>query len=616
MVRVNNHTCPGLLRMNLSLYHEDSCTTNTPQLPSSREEARERGLDRFFTGVPCINGHIAARYVSTANCVQCQLEHARRIGGWKARPSKEQYLEIAREVVEKKWGGVLLSTEYVDAKSKLQVQCAQKHEFGITPDDLKHDRWCRECKRQNHSKRMAANFRTVEELRRFARIEHEGDCLATSPVSMNTRVRWKCKNPLHEPFSARLLNVIHQGTWCPACDAERRRLYPPNPQIARKTVENRVEARGGQIVAILGDGSWKGLKTRLTLRCANGHPWDADASNLMHADSWCPDCPQIGERIARAIFEATFSLTFPKCKPRWLEEATGRKLELDGYCERLQLAFEYQGPHHFTDEDVRARDVLKRQACLKHGVRLVEVEWAKKPFSPSNVVTNVGRALLEADIPNVPVMPLADLFRRELEELQLFAKQMGGSLISTAYCGSDEPHEWHCGNLDHPTWMAEPWRALKKGDWCPSCAGNCPLGLDGLRSWGESVGLQLLDDEYHGTNYAYNWRCKEAQHTIQRRKGDVEQSLRKGYPACTACGPGISVNVLARKKGADEFVMQMRPIIDGVKGEGCTSSSAIARRLNEMNVPTRCGSGTRWHATSVKNLLHRLEGLSTAQPGK
>jgi hypothetical protein len=33
-------------------------------LPSTRDEARAMGLDRYFTGIPCRHGHVAARYVS------------------------------------------------------------------------------------------------------------------------------------------------------------------------------------------------------------------------------------------------------------------------------------------------------------------------------------------------------------------------------------------------------------------------------------------------------------------------------------------------------------------------------------------------------------------------
>jgi len=39
----------------------------------SRKEARERGLKRYFTGKPCVRGHIAKRWAVSANCVDCLL---------------------------------------------------------------------------------------------------------------------------------------------------------------------------------------------------------------------------------------------------------------------------------------------------------------------------------------------------------------------------------------------------------------------------------------------------------------------------------------------------------------------------------------------------------------
>jgi hypothetical protein len=44
----------------------------------------------------------------------------------------------------------------------------------------------------------------------------------------------------------------------------------------------------------------------------------------------------------------------------------------------------------------------------------------------------------------------------------------------------------------------------KRGHRVSACAGNRPLGLKGLRIWAASVGLELIEAEYHGTNYAYN----------------------------------------------------------------------------------------------------------------
>lgn len=37
----------------------------------TRDEARAKGLKRFFTGLPCIRNHISERYVSVGSCCEC-----------------------------------------------------------------------------------------------------------------------------------------------------------------------------------------------------------------------------------------------------------------------------------------------------------------------------------------------------------------------------------------------------------------------------------------------------------------------------------------------------------------------------------------------------------------
>lgn len=48
----------------------------------SREDAKVKGLKRFFTGEPCIYGHIAEREVRKNRCVKCRQESSKR---YKAR---------------------------------------------------------------------------------------------------------------------------------------------------------------------------------------------------------------------------------------------------------------------------------------------------------------------------------------------------------------------------------------------------------------------------------------------------------------------------------------------------------------------------------------------------
>jgi hypothetical protein len=155
---------------NSSLTPEDYST-----LAKSRQEAQARNLDRYFTNIPCKHGHLAPRYTRGMSCVACQLEHARRSGGWQARPSRERYLTELRDIVGQR-GGVLLSTEYVSARTKVRVRVRynprQPEARKVVP---------RMQTSKSFEARMAANLRSVEELREFARERHGGDCLATSP---------------------------------------------------------------------------------------------------------------------------------------------------------------------------------------------------------------------------------------------------------------------------------------------------------------------------------------------------------------------------------------------------------------------------------------------------
>jgi len=500
-------------------------------IPKGRKEAIALGVDRFFSGIPCKRGHLAPRYVSTGNCAACQLEHARRHGGWKARPSRATYLDQLRSFIEQR-GGVLLSNEYVAARTKVKVRCAARHEFGVTPDNLKRGRWCPECKRQKHLERLAQDFWSVERLREFARERHGGDCLATTPAPMLSKVSWKCTNDEHPAFPAVIAKMVHSGQWCAVCWQERRQ--PPNPAISFDRVVEVVRGRGGEIIRVGKDGIWKGSKTLLVVRCPNGHSGPVQASNLLYARSWCPECLNKGERIVRAIFERTFGGTFPKSKPKWLVSQRGRKLELDGYNEQLQIAFEYQGPHHFFVDYVIAHDKIKREACTARNVRLVEVEAVKKPHPPENVLAKVAEAFHHYGITEAPQLPSGDIFFAELNDLRELARKKGGRLVSERYLGS-EPHEWHCGVAEHPNWRAEAWR-IRNGKWCAACAGNRKLGIAGLRSWGNALGLELLATKYRGgTLCVYRWRCHKHGHVIERSRTNILQSVSRGIGPCTVC---------------------------------------------------------------------------------
>lgn len=45
----------------------------------TRAAAIDAGLVRYFTGEPCIRGHVSERFVSSGGCCQCGLESDARL---------------------------------------------------------------------------------------------------------------------------------------------------------------------------------------------------------------------------------------------------------------------------------------------------------------------------------------------------------------------------------------------------------------------------------------------------------------------------------------------------------------------------------------------------------
>ena len=57
------------------------------QIPSTRAEARRLGARHYFTGKPCLNGHIARRFTSQGSCETCEAERTRQ---WRETPANRE----------------------------------------------------------------------------------------------------------------------------------------------------------------------------------------------------------------------------------------------------------------------------------------------------------------------------------------------------------------------------------------------------------------------------------------------------------------------------------------------------------------------------------------------
>jgi len=97
----------------------------------------------------------------------------------------------------------------------------------------------------------------------------------------------------------------------------------------------------------------------------------------------------LSQEKARFIFEELTGLFFKITR----KELDGR-LELDGYCKELKIAFEYNGEQHYNSQHYynllqnkkgydsqKVRDRRKRKLCKEKGIALIEIKHTKSAIS-------------------------------------------------------------------------------------------------------------------------------------------------------------------------------------------------------------------------------------------
>lgn len=263
-------------------------------------------------------------------------------------------------------GGKCLSTHMEKVTDRLKWECERGHQWetryiSVTSKPCRpQGSWCPECA---HCKPH-----TIEDARQLA-IQRGGTCLSEQYVNTGSPLRWQCaKGHIWEVS----FTSVNGGTWCSSC--WKRGLE--DAQIIAKS-------RGG----LCKSTTFENTKTKLVWECSNGHTWQATFNDVQQG-SWCPYCQgSRKERACRIIFEVLTNKAFPKCSSlTWLSSGPTRFLELDGYCEELKLAFEYQGEQHyrkneFFHKDQKAfntqkqRDRIKRERCLQKNITLLEIPY-------------------------------------------------------------------------------------------------------------------------------------------------------------------------------------------------------------------------------------------------
>jgi DNA invertase Pin-like site-specific DNA recombinase len=120
-----------------------------------------------------------------------------------------------------------------------------------------------------------------------------------------------------------------------------------------------------------------------------------------------------------------------------------------------------------------------------------------------------------------------------------------------------------------------------------------------------TVGIMALVAEQE--REAISKRTKEAL-AVAKARG-IKLGNPNGARALRMAGKGNRAGVKVIKENADRHAANLAPVVDALRLEDITSLGAVAAALNERGMLTPRGG--RWHKTSVRNLLDRLDRMRT-----
>lgn len=214
---------------------------------------------------------------------------------------------------------------------------------------------------------------------------HGGELISTEYISFNHHYEFNLtKGDNNTRFTRRLSVLTPNKThglkyiWPQSLENILRKKESKDDKFI--TFKNKVERLGG----ILVDTEWKGCSVRHEIQLYNEtlflSPKEVTRSGLATSSRGL-----VTEPILKQCLEHLFGYSFKKTRQVLTTDITNTKsnLELDGYCQELKIAFEYQGhPSHWDKEDnnyklAKKHDELKLALCKKLGITLLVFEKIK-----------------------------------------------------------------------------------------------------------------------------------------------------------------------------------------------------------------------------------------------
>jgi hypothetical protein len=237
----------------------------------------------------------------------------------------------------------------------------------------------------------------------------------------------------------------------------------------------------------------------LKIKCPNKHSIQSTFDNFKSKDKNCRYCSghiNVGEEVCRCILEALIGMEFIRTR-----RINGMEnLELDGYCEELKLAFEFNGRQHYeyielyhrnsTLEDQKKRDEKKLVLCEKNNIKLIIIPFTDHQFEDKvncikKQLIDLNVAIKDVELNKFNITKyIGEMKPKNREFYEKCIEQVnmkGGKVLSPAYIDSKWLMDFKC-KRGHK--FSISWADLQRGSFCKICTKKLDKVLEEIEMYG------------------------------------------------------------------------------------------------------------------------------------